>query len=148
MPDETLQDTLPNPTTDATDRIEAAPDPDGTLIPIPKEAPAGSPIRDDAKVTVSPRQASGYYVAIYNGPPETSEELTEFPAHLVTEASLARLEIMFAETAAGGVIAFLALPVGVLITVLASKPIMNEQYIRTRLVDGTQVTYAVLSPSH
>ena len=45
MSNGTQQDTLPDPTTDATDRFEAAPDPDGTLIPIPKEAPAGQPIR-------------------------------------------------------------------------------------------------------
>lgn len=146
MSDETLQDTLPDPQTDATDRFEAAPDPDGTLIPIPKEAPAGSPIRDDATISVSPRQGSGYYVSIYNGPPESSGELSDFVGELLTEASLARLETLFAETAAGGVIRFLAAPVGVLISVFTSTPTLNEQYIRTKLDDGTQVTYAVLSP--
>jgi hypothetical protein len=146
MPDGTLTDTLPDPATDTTDRFEAAPDPDGTLIPIPNEAPAGQPIRDDAAITVSPRQASGYYVTIYNGPPESSQDLTDFIAELLTEASLARLETLFAETAAGGVIKFIAAPVGVLISLLTSKPTLNEQYIRTKLEDGTQVTYAVLSP--
>jgi hypothetical protein len=146
MPSGTQQDTLPDPTTDATDRFEAAPDPDGTLIPVPKEAPAGNPIRDDAQVTVSARQASGYYVTIYNGPPDSSPDLADFLADLITEASIARLEQMFAETAAAGVIGFLALPVGVLISLLTSTPTMNEQYIRAKLDDGTQVTYAVLSP--
>jgi len=146
MPNGTQQDTLPDPATDATDRFEAAPDPDGTLIPIPEEAPAGNPIRDDAQITVSPRQASGYYVTIYNGPPESSPDLTDFLAELLTEASIARLETLFAETAAGGIIAFIAAPVGVLISLLTSKPTLNEQYIRAQLGDGTQVTYAVLSP--
>ncbi|WP_037851501.1 hypothetical protein [Streptomyces sp. NRRL S-340] len=146
MSDETMQDTLPDPQTDATDRFEAAPDPDGTLIAIPKEAPAGNPIRDDATISVSPRQNSGYYVTVYNGPPESSGDLKDFVGELLTEASLARLETLFARTAAGGVIKFLSAPVGVLISLLTSKPTMNEQYIRTRLDDGTQVTYAVLSP--
>jgi hypothetical protein len=146
MSNGTQQDTLPDPASDTTDRFEAAPDPDGTLIPIPREAPAGNPIRDDAQITVSARQASGYYVTIYNGPPDSSPDLTEFLADLLTEASIARLEQMFAETAAGGVIAFLALPVGVLISLLTSTPTLNEQYIRAKLDDGTQVTYAVLSP--
>lgn len=146
MPNGTQQDTLPDPNTDTTDRFEAAPDPDGTLIPIPQEAPAGNPIRDDAQVTVSARQANGYYVTIYNGPPDSSPDLTDFLAELLTEASIARLEQMFAETAAGGLIAFLALPVGVLISLLTSTPTLNEQYIRAKLDDGTQVTYAVLSP--
>lgn len=146
MSNPTQQDTLPDPATDTTDRFEAAPDPDGTLIPIPREAPAGTPVRDDARITVSARQSSGYYVTIYNGPPETSPDLTDFLADLVTEASIARLEQMFAETAASGVIAFLALPVGVLISLLTSTPTLNEQYIRARLDDGTQVTYAILSP--
>ena len=86
---------------DATDRFEAAPDPDGTLIPIPKEAPAGTPIRDDAKITVSAKQANGYYVAIYNGPPDSSQDLTDFLGELLTEASLATIETLFAGTAAG-----------------------------------------------
>ncbi|MBJ6637665.1 hypothetical protein H4K36_06510 [Streptomyces sp. DHE7-1] len=147
MPDETLQDTLPSPQTDTTDRFEAAPDPDGTLIPIPREAPAGNPVRDDATISVSPLQGSGYYVTIYNGPPESSGETDDFIAELLTEASLAHLEQLFAETAAGGVIRFLAAPVGVLISLLNSTPTLNEQFIRTRLDDGTQVTYAVLSPA-
>jgi len=146
MSNGTQQDTLPDPTTDAADRFEAAPDPDGTLIPIPKEAPAGSPIRDDAQVTVSARQATGYYVTIYNGPQESSPDLVDFLADLITEASIERLALIFAETAAGGVIAFLALPVGVAIALLSSTPTMNEQYIRAKMDDGTQVTYAVLSP--
>jgi hypothetical protein len=146
-PSGTQQDTLPDPATDATDRFEAAPDPDGTLIPIPQEAPAGNAIRDDAQISVSARQASGYYVTIYNGPPDSSHDLTDFFAELVTEASIARLETLFAESAAGGIIAFLAAPVGVIISLLTSTPTMNEQYIRAQLDDGTQVTYAVLTPS-
>lgn len=146
MSNPTQQDTLPDPSTDSTDRFEAAPDPDGTLIPIPKEAPAGNPIRDDARITVGARQANGYYVAIYNGPPDSSPDLTDFLAELLTEASIARIETLFAETAASGVIAFLALPVGVLISLLTSTPTLNEQFIRAKLDDGTQVTYAVLTP--
>jgi hypothetical protein len=64
------QQNLPNPASDNTTRFEAAPDPDGSLIPIPSEAPTGSPIGDDAKITVSTRQQNGYYVEIYNGPPK------------------------------------------------------------------------------
>lgn len=45
--------TLPNRASDSTTRFEAAPDPDGTLIPIPAQAPAGMPIRDDAGIVVS-----------------------------------------------------------------------------------------------
>ncbi|MFG2352727.1 hypothetical protein [Streptomyces sp. NPDC048521] len=148
MPDETLQDTLPSPQTDTTDRFEAAPDPDGALIPIPREAPAGNPIRDDATVRVSPRQDSGYYVTIYNGPPESSADLEEFIGELLQEAALARLATLFAETGAGGVLEFLEGPVGVIVSLLTSKPTMNEQFIRTMLDDGTPVTYAVLSPGH
>jgi hypothetical protein len=140
-------DTLPDPNSDSIDRFEAAPDPDGTLIPIPQEAPIGNVIRDDAQVTVGPKQANGYYVAIYNGPPDSSQNLADFLGELLTEASLAKLEIMFAETAAAGVIKFLALPVGVVISLLTSTPTLNEQFIRAKLDDGTQITYAVLSPS-
>jgi hypothetical protein len=147
MPDATQQDTLPDPTTDATDRFEAAPDPDGTLIPIPKEAPAGTPIRDDAKITVSAKQANGYYVAIYNGPPDSSQDLTDFLGELLTEASLTTIETLFADTAAGGVLSFLGGPVGALISVFTSTPTLNEQFVRANLDDGTQVTYAVLSPA-
>ncbi|AGS67004.1 hypothetical protein [Streptomyces collinus] len=148
MSDETLQDTLPSSQTDAADRFEAAPDPDGTLIPIPREAPAGTPVRDDATINVSPRQNSGYYVTIYNGPPESSSEMEEFVGELLQEASLKRIAQMFAETAAGGVLEFLEGPVGVAVSLLNSKPTMNEQFIRTKLDDGTPVTYAVLSPGH
>lgn len=37
-----------------------APDPDGTLIPIPMEVPQGSPIRDDASFTMNARTDNGY----------------------------------------------------------------------------------------
>ena len=143
----TQQDTLPDSATDTTDRYEAAPDPDGTLIPVPQEAPAGNPIRDDAKVTVSAKQNNGYYVAIYNGPPDNSQNLDDFLADLLTESSLATLEQLFAGTVGGAVIKFVAGPVGVLISLLSSTPTLNEQYIRSKLDDGTQVTYAVLSPA-
>ncbi|MFF7358567.1 MULTISPECIES: hypothetical protein [Streptomyces] len=55
---------------------------------------------------------------------------------------------MFAQTAAGNVLEFLEGAVGVAVSLLNSKPTMNEQFIRTKLDDGTPVTYAVLSPGH
>ena len=73
--------------------------PDGLLIPIPSEAPEGNPIRDDAQITVGPRQNSGYYVAIYNGPPDPEGHNGELLAELLTEASITQLEHMLAEAA-------------------------------------------------
>lgn len=48
---------------------------------------------------------------------------------------MSKLEIMFAETAAAGIIKFLALPVGVAISLLTSTPTLNEQFIRAKLDD-------------
>src|SRR5262249_39532452 len=83
---------LPNPASDDTTRFEAAPDPDGALIPIPSEAPKGSPIRDDAKITVSARQQNGYYVEIYNGPPDPPSEVNDLIDDVLTEAGMKAIE--------------------------------------------------------
>src|SRR6476659_334241 len=84
--------TLPNPASDTTTRFEAAPDPDGTLIPIPSEAPPGKPIRDDNTITVTPRQANGYYVAIYNGPPDPPSKIGDVINDIFTEAAMTAIE--------------------------------------------------------
>ncbi len=80
-----MAETLPNPASDDTTRFEVAPDPDGTLIPIPSQAPQGKPIGDDARITVSPRQERGYYVQIYNGPSDPPSEVEETISELLTD---------------------------------------------------------------
>ncbi|AGB25428.1 hypothetical protein Mycsm_05227 [Mycobacterium sp. JS623] len=78
---------------DQPDRFESAPD--GTLIPIPSEAPAGHKILDSATVTVSPKRDSGYYVAIDNVPDDS--HVGELVGELLTEVSLTKLEHLLIE---------------------------------------------------
>ena len=123
--------------------------PDGTLIPVPSEAPAGNPIRDDAQVTVSERRASGYYIAIYNGPPESEGHTGEVITEVLTEASLTKLEHLLGEAvgaAAESAIRFAGLVVGVAVSLLDPSPILKESLFQASLEDGTPVTYVVLDP--
>jgi hypothetical protein len=139
-----MADTLPNPASDNTTRFEAAPDPDGTLIPIPSQAPQGKPIRDDARITVSPRQERGYYVQIYNGQPDPPSEVEE-STDLLTETGQKAIEdALF--VGAPAVLEFLASAAGVLASVLTTSPLLNEQFFRGVMDDGTAVTYVVLTP--
>lgn len=140
-----IVDTLPNPATDETTRFESAPDPDGTLIPIPTEAPRGSPIREDANITVSPRRDSGYYVAIYNGPPNPPSEIVERITETLTDAGLEVIEEAVLEGAPAALTFGLSV-VGILASVFTTSPLLAEQYLRGTMDDGTQVTYAVLTP--
>ena len=86
-----MADTLPNPASDNTTRFEAAPDPN-SLIPIPSEAPRGKPIRDDARITVSPRRENGYYVSIYNGPPDSPSEINDLVNDILSEVAMKKIE--------------------------------------------------------
>lgn len=137
--------TLPNPISDNVTRFEAAPDPDGTLIPIPSQAPAGVQIRDDASIVVSARQPNGYYVSIYNGPPNPPSAITEFVVELFTEAGMEGIEKVLL-VAAPAVLEFALSVAGVLASVLTTSPILSEHYYRGTMDDGTQVTYVVLIP--
>ncbi|TGB09615.1 hypothetical protein [Streptomyces sp. MZ04] len=140
-----MADTLPNPASDNTTRFESAPD--GTLIPIPSEAPQGKAVRDDARVTVGARQESGYYVEIYNGPPDPPSEVIDLMGEILTEAGMKRIE----EALIGGApktVGFLAAAAGVLASVLTTSPLLNEQFFRGTMDDGTNVTYAVLTPKN
>ncbi len=138
-------DTLPNPAAGDTTRFEAAPDPDGTLIPIPSEAPQGSPIRDDATVTVNPRNASGYYVAIYNGPSDPPSDVAERITDILTDAGLDAIEHAVLE-GAPELLEFGVSKLSLVASVLTTSPLLAERYFRGTMDDGTQVTYAVLTP--
>lgn len=143
-------DAVPAAGTTDYSRYESAPD--GLLIPIPSEAPEGNPIRDDAQITVGPRQNSGYYVAIYNGPPDPEGHNGELLAELLTEASITQLEHMLAEAAvqaaAKWVIRFAGLGVGVIISLLTPSPVLRESIVGSKLEDGTPLRYVVLDPQH
>ncbi|MEV5959067.1 hypothetical protein AB0M11_35925 [Streptomyces sp. NPDC051987] len=142
-----MADTLPNPASDNTTRFEAAPDPDGTLIPIPSEAPQGKAIRDDAQISVSARQDNGYYVTIYNGPPDPPSDVNDFINDLLTEAGMKAIEDALLD-GAPAVLGFLASAAGVLASVLTTSPLLNEQLFRGVMDDGTNVTYVVLTPKN
>ncbi|MFJ4060863.1 Rieske (2Fe-2S) protein [Streptomyces albogriseolus] len=144
-----MADTLPNPASNDTTRFETAPDPDGTLIPIPSQAPQGKPIRDDARITVSPRQERGYYVQIYNGPPdppsEVEEAISAFLTDLLTETGQAAIEDALL-VGAPVLLDFVTSAAGVLASVLTTSPLLNEQFFKGVMDDGTAVTYVVLTP--
>jgi hypothetical protein len=139
------QQSLPNPASDQTTRFEAAPDPDGTLIPIPSEAPQGSPIRDDARITVSPRQKNGYYVEIYNGPPDPPSEVNDLIEEVLTESGMHAIEDALL-VGAPALLEFAIGAAGVLASVFTTSPLLLENFYRGTMDDGTQVTYAVLTP--
>jgi hypothetical protein len=142
-----MADTLPNPADGMTNRFESAPD--GTLIPIPAEAPVGRPIRDDARITVSPLQANGYYVEIYNGPPDAPSEVLDVLGDVLSEAAMEAIEralVTGAETVALKFFETSLAVVGVLADVFTTSPLLREQYFRGTMDDGTQVTYVVLTP--
>ncbi|MEV4680538.1 hypothetical protein [Streptomyces kurssanovii] len=140
-----MADALPNPASGDTTRFESAPEPDGTLIPIPSEAPQGKMIRDDARITVTARQANGYYVEIYNGPHDPPSEVNDFVNDVLTEAGQAAIEDALLE-GAPAVLGFLASAAGVVASVLTTSPLLNQQFFRGAMDDGTQVTYVVLTP--
>lgn len=123
--------------------------PDGVLIPVPSEAPAGNAIRPDAKITVSPLQSSGYYVAIYNAPPEEGSHADDLLKEIITEASITRLEHLLGDAAAtqgSKLLKFGGLFISVAISVFTSSPVLKESLMLSRLNDGTAITYAVLDP--
>jgi hypothetical protein len=144
-----MADALPNPASSSTIRFEAAPDPDGTLIPIPSEAPQGKPIRHDATITITPRQANGYYVEIYNGPPDPPPEISDVINDILNEAAMEAIEKALLAGAESFALKFLGKVVdvaGLLADVLTTSPLLNEYYARGTMDDGTQVTYVVLTP--
>ena len=142
-----MSDTLPNPASSNTTRFESAPDPDGTLIPIPSAAPPGRPIRDDATVTVNPRGPNGYYVSIYNGPANPPDETTSAIADLTTDAAW---EVIQHAVLAGAPVAleFGLSIVGVLASVFTTSPVLTEYVYRGTMDDGTAVTYVVMTPKN
>ena len=144
------QDPLPAHPDDMFSHFESAPD--GTLIPVPDEAPGGNRIRDDATVTVNPRTSAGYYVTIFNASPESAGgEFSHILTKLLTEAAIARLEHMLAEAAvrsATTAIKFGGLFVSVAISVLTPSPILRESRFRGYLPDETPISYVVLDPVH
>jgi hypothetical protein len=142
------QDPLPTEETPDFSRFESAPD--GRLIPVPDQYPPGTAIRDDAQITVSV-SGSGFYVAIFNGPPEAAGELSHLIGEVLTEAAITRLEHMLAESAAAGakgLIKFGGLFVSVAISVLTPSPILQETRFRGYLPDQTAIAYVVLTPQH
>lgn len=127
-------------------RFESAPD--GTLIAIPNTYPPGEEVREDAQVTVS-TLGEGFYVAIYNGPPEAVGDPAGLLLDLTSEVAQAKLEHMLAEAAAKsarGAIKFGGLVIGVLISILTPSPILKETRFRAFLDDGRPVAYVVLTP--
>lgn len=138
-------DILPNPAGDDTTRFEAAPDPDGTLIPIPMEAPQGSPIRDDAAITVNARTDNGYYVSIYNGPATADPDVAGRVAELLTDAGKEAIEEAILK-GAPAVLKFGVAGLGLLASIFTTSPLLAEQYFRGTMEDGTAVTYVVLTP--
>jgi hypothetical protein len=140
-----MADALPNPAGDNTTRFESAPDPDGTLIPIPSEAPPGEPIRDDAAITVSPLQNNGFYVSIYNGPPEPPSEIAHLVTEVLTETGMKIIEEKLLK-GAPAIMSFLGAVAGVVASVLTTSPLLNEYFARGTMDDGTPVTYVVLTP--
>ncbi|KRE25565.1 hypothetical protein ASG82_18670 [Mycobacterium sp. Soil538] len=142
-----MADTLPNPASGDTTRFEVAPD--GILIPVPAEAPAGKPIRDDARITVSPLRASGYYVEVYNGPPDPPSEIGDVLGDVLSEGATEAIERAFVTGAESFALAFLEKTLfvaGILADILTTSPLLSEQYFRGTMDDGTQVTYVVLTP--
>ena len=143
-----MADTLPNPADPDTTRFESAPD--GTLIPIPSEAPPGKPILDEARITVSPLRATGYYVEIYNGPPDPPSEVDAILDDFLSEAAMEAVEkalVTGAETVALKFLEGTLFIAGVLADVFTTSPLLNEQFYRGTMDDGTQVTYAILTPT-
>src|SRR6266536_1122015 len=145
------QDPLPSSASSDFSRFEAAPD--GTLIPIPDEAPEGNRIRDDAQIRVNPRNAAAwYYVVIYNGSTESKELLadaTELLAELQVETVIVGFEHLIAHAVVAGlqgVVKFGGLIVGVAISLLNPSPILRETRFRGHLEDGTPIGYVVLTP--
>jgi len=127
-------------------RFESAPD--GTLVPVPDQYPPNIAIREDAQVTVSALGA-GFYVAIYNGPPNAVGDPAGLLLDLATEVQKTKFEHMLAEAAekgARGAIKFGGLLVSVLISIFITSPILNETRFRAFLPDGRPVAYVVLTP--
>ena len=120
-----MADTLPNPASDNTTRFEAAPDPDNSLIPIPSEAPRGKPIRDDARITVSPRRENGYYVSIYNGPPDSPSEINDLVNDILSEVAMKKIEEVLLN-GTGEFFSFLGAVAGVVASVLTTSPLLTN----------------------
>lgn len=145
-----IQDRFPSSPNDAVSRFEAAPD--GLLIAVPDEAPEGHPIRADAQVSVSPRTAAGYYVAVFNGAADADvggETAGEFVAHVWIEENIILLEKVLAAAfreGAHGAIKFGGLVLGVVLSLFSSSPILTEYRFRGYLDDGTPVVYLIMQP--
>ncbi|MFI6154330.1 hypothetical protein ACIBCA_16795 [Kitasatospora sp. NPDC051170] len=110
------------------------------------EAPQGKPIRDDAQVTVGARRDSGYYVTIYNGPPDKPSGVDDALNDLSSEAIMKEIEKAVEFEAAPAALRFASSVAGVLASVLTTSPLLNEQAFRGTMDDGTSVTYMVLTP--
>lgn len=138
---------LPPAPTEDFSRFESAPD--GTLIPVPDECPQGNAIRSDAQVTVNSKTSAGFYVTIFNGPPESSAAFGDALKELLTEAAIAQLEHMMARAVidgAKGFVKFGGLFVSVAISVLTPSPVLKESRFRAYLPDQTPISYVVLDP--
>ena len=136
---------VPAKATDDFTRFESAPD--GTLIPIPDSYPPNVAMREDAQVQAS-QLGAGFYVAIYNGPPDGTGDPVGLLVDLSSEVAQTKLEHLLAEAAAKGarsLIKFGGLAVGVLISILTSSPTLQETRFRGFLPDGRPVDYVVLT---
>ena len=137
-----LEEVLP---TDGEHRFEVAPD--GVLVPIPSEAPAGNPIRDDARITVSPRVNDQYYVSILNVPPDQGHGL-ELIVDGLMSLSIAQLEHLALEAARGaarGLIKFGGIAIHVLVSLFTPTPTLKQTYVDgAHMPDGTRIRYIVI----
>ena len=143
------QASLPSANSEDFSRFESAPD--GTLIPIPDELPQGNPVREDAQVTVNPRNAQGYYVVIYNGAPEANGEAAHIIGELLTETAITHLEHLLAHAVTTGAKAFVkfgGLIFSVAVSSLNPSSILKESRFRGYLEDQTPISYVVLDPQH
>jgi hypothetical protein len=139
---------VPLPTGEASDfsRFETAPD--GSLLPIPDTYPPGTEMRNDASISIN-ASGDGFYVVIFNGPPESGGLFAHAIGEVSKEAAITRLERMLAEAAfsgAKGVLKFGGIFVAVVISIFTPSPILLETRFRGFMEDGRPISYVVLTP--
>lgn len=142
------QDPLPSEVSDDFSRFESAPD--GTLIPIPTNYPSGVDVRSDATISVSP-SGSGFYVVIFNGPPESHVDFAHLVTHAAIELLIADTEHLLAHAAAQGtklVVTFGGIAVSALAVLLTPSPVLQETMFRGYLPDQRPIFYVALTPQH
>jgi hypothetical protein len=96
-------------------------------------------------ITVSARQQNGYYVEIYNGPANPPPEIIDQINEVLTEVGKREIEVAIM-AGAPALLEFALGAAAVAAAVFTAKPLLMENIYRGTMDDGTQVTYAVLTP--